>query len=337
MKLLVTGGAGFIGTNFIHLVLTETAHTVVNLDALTYAGHRGNCAAFEGGGRYTFVQGDIADAEGVGKLLTQHDCDAIVNFAAESHVDRSIHDAAAFIRTNIQGTQVLLDAAREHGVGRFLHISTDEVYGDLQMDAPAFTETSPIRPSSPYAASKASADMLVLAAHRTHGQPVIITRCSNNYGPYQHPEKFIPMAIHRALAGKPIPIYGRGVNVRDWIHVHDHAEGILRVLEKGRVGEAYNLGGNCERRNIDVAQAILTLVDAPESLIRFVDDRPGHDLRYAIDFTKARDELGWSPQHSFDEGIAETIAWYRENQEWLKQVLGPRFEAYFKAHYGDVQ
>jgi len=337
MNLLVTGGAGFIGSNFIRLLMQETDFRVVNFDLLTYAGRRGNCVEYESSGRYSFVQGDIADADAVRSAIAQKGIDAVVNFAAESHVDRSIHDAGSFIRTNVLGTQVLLDSAREAGIGRFVHVSTDEVYGDLEAHEPAFTELSPFRPSSPYAASKAAADMLVAAAFRTHGYPGIITRCSNNYGPYQFPEKFMPLAISRAKKNEPIPVYGNGENVRDWIHVVDHCRGVMAALERGKAGEAYNFGGSCEKRNLDIVQAILKLMGRSETLLRFVADRPGHDLRYAMNFTKATAELGWKPLISFDEGLRETISWYEKNDAWLKDAATPEHDAFLAKHYGEVK
>jgi dTDP-glucose 4,6-dehydratase len=337
MKILVTGGAGFIGTNFIRLVLGETSHSVINFDLLTYAGRRGNLAEFEGNGRYRFVKGDIADADAVQTALKGTGVDAVVNFAAESHVDRSIHSALEFIRTNVMGTQVLLDSARGAGIGRFLHVSTDEVYGDLQPDEPAFTEQSPLKPSSPYAASKTSADLLVLAAWRTHKYPAVITRCSNNYGPYQFPEKFIPLSIHRATHGEKIPVYGRGTNVRDWIHVEDHCRGVLAALERGKPGEVYNFGGNAERRNIDVVGSVLSMLGRGEELISFVTDRPGHDLRYAMNFEKSRRELAWEPRIGFEGGLKSTIEWYGRNGEWLKMAANPEYDTYFNKQYGSVK
>ncbi len=335
MKILVTGGAGFIGSNFVHLLMARTSHVVVNLDCLTYAGNRANCEEFENSDRYAFVQGDIADGELVDRLLGEG-VDAVVNFAAESHVDRSIHDSTPFIHTNILGTQTLLDAARRHKTARFVHISTDEVYGDLDEDEPRFTEGSPIKPSSPYAASKAAADLLVLAAFRTHHQPVLITRCSNNYGPFQHPEKLIPLTILRASQDETIPIYGQGTNIRDWIHVTDHCQGILAVLERGREGSIYNLGGRSERRNIDVARTILRLLHKDDDLLRYVTDRPGHDRRYAIDFSMAERELGWHPTVTFEDGLANTIRWYETHCDWLQQMASDQFRQFCSQHYGEV-
>jgi len=336
MKILVTGGAGFIGSNFVRALMRDTEHSAVCFDLLTYAGRRESCAEFEGGGRYSFVQGDIADPVAVRRAISEQGVEAVVNFAAESHVDRSIHDASPFVRTNVMGAQVLVDAAREAGIGRFVHVSTDEVYGDLASGDAPFTEETPLAPSSPYAASKAAADMLVLAAFRTHGFPAVITRCSNNYGPYQFPEKFIPLAISRAAAGEPIPVYGDGTNVRDWIHVEDHCRGLVLALERGEPGRVYNFGGDAERRNIDVVKSILKLAGQPESLIRFVKDRPGHDLRYAMNFERARRELGFSPSLDFDAGLADAIVWYRENGEWLAGASTPEHESFFRKHYGEI-
>lgn len=334
MNILVTGGAGFIGTNFIHLLMNETDHRVVNFDALTYAGSRLGCGRFEDDPRYTFIKGSICDRKAVESAVMEYRIDAIVNFAAESHVDRSIHDSSSFIHTNVLGTDILLAIARERKVRLFVQISTDEVYGDLTLEEPEFTEISPIKPSSPYAASKAAADMLVLASFRTHRQPVIITRCSNNYGPYQYPEKFIPLTISRTGQQKPIPVYGRGQNVRDWIYVEDHCRGILKAMNKGKAGEVYNFGGRCERKNIDVTKTILKIMKKSEDLIRFVADRPGHDLRYAINFTKAQRELGWSPGTVFEDGLSRTIKWYNDNEEWLRSVMSNQYESFCEKHYG---
>ncbi len=324
-RLLVTGGMGFIGSNFVRLLLAERPETEVwNLDLLTYAANPENLSdvagAAEAGGRYRFVRGDVADPETMARLFAQGRFGAVVHFAAESHVDRSIASAAPFVRTNVVGTQTLLDAARTHGVERFVHVSTDEVYGDLEPDEPAFTEETPIRPSSPYSASKAGSDHLALAYHRTHGMDVRVTRCSNNYGPYQFPEKLVPLMIVNALEGEPLPVYGRGDNVRDWIHVEDHCRGVLATLERGRAGRVYNFGGASERRNLDVVRQIARAVGASEELIRFVTDRPGHDRRYAIDFSRAREELGWAPARSFEDGLADTVRWYLENRGWWQRV-----------------
>lgn len=324
MRVLITGGMGFIGSNFVRLLLAERPEWEVwNLDALTYAGNPENLAdlapAAQAEGRYRFVRGDIADETAVASVLGQS-FGAVVNFAAESHVDRSIQSSAPFVRTNVVGTQVLLDAARRAGVPRFVQVSTDEVYGDLSAEDPAFTERTPLTPSSPYSATKAAADHLVLAYHRTHGLDAVITRCSNNYGPYQFPEKLIPLMIVNALAGKPLPVYGTGENVRDWIHVEDHCRGVLAALERGRAGEVYNFGGASERKNLEVVREIVKRVGASEELIHFVTDRPGHDRRYAIDFTLAERELGWRPVRTFEEGLEETVRWYLEHRSWWRRV-----------------
>ena len=335
--LLVTGGAGFIGGNFV-LQQVAAGHRVVNLDALTYAGNRDTLASLDGNANHVFVQGDIADRALVQKLLAEHRPDAIVNFAAESHVDRSIDGPGAFVQTNIVGTFQLLEAARgwyaeldeaARGRFRFLHVSTDEVYGSLG-ETGKFTETTPYQPNSPYSASKAASDHLVRAYHHTYGLPVLTTNCSNNYGPFQFPEKLIPLIIQRAVAGEPLPVYGDGRNVRDWLYVGDHCRAIARVLEAGRVGEVYNVGGDAERQNIEVVHTICRLLDARrpradgaprESQITYVKDRPGHDRRYAIDASKLKSELGWAPSRSFEQGIEETVDWYLQHQDWVQRVL----------------
>ncbi len=332
-KILVTGGAGFIGSNFVRLLLAERDWRVVNLDALTYAGNLENLADVENDPRYGFVKADVAAPDEVEAVFSREKPDLVVHFAAESHVDRSVLDPGAFVRTNVLGTQVLLDAARRHGVQRFVHISTDEVYGSLGPEG-RFTEESPIRPNSPYSASKAGSDFLVRAAFHTHGLETLITRCSNNYGPYQFPEKLIPLMILNALEGKPLPVYGDGRNVRDWIHVEDHNRAVLAVLEHGRPGEVYNIGGESERENLTVVKEILQAVGAPESLIRFVADRPGHDRRYAIDPSKIKRELGWRPARRFEEGLAETVAWYRAHREWCDRVRSGAYQDYYERQYG---
>jgi dTDP-glucose 4,6-dehydratase len=334
---LVTGGAGFIGGNFV-LEAVRRGIKVVNLDALTYAGNRDTLASIDGDPNHVFVHGDIGDGALVAKLLAEHRPDAVVNFAAESHVDRSIDGPAAFVQTNVVGTLALLEAVRDHWKAlddeakqafRFLHVSTDEVYGTLG-ETGKFSETTPYAPNSPYSASKAASDHLVRAFHHTYGLPVLTTNCSNNYGPYHFPEKLIPLVIAKALAGEPLPVYGDGKQVRDWLFVSDHCEAIRTVLAKGRVGETYNVGGNAEKQNIEVVKAICALLDARrpredgvprESQITFVADRPGHDRRYAIDASKLRDELGWEPKYSFERGIAETVDWYLANQDWVNRVL----------------
>jgi dTDP-glucose 4,6-dehydratase len=320
-RILVTGCCGFIGSNFVrHELESDPAIEITNLDALTYAGNPDNLAEIARNPRYRFELGDIADRCRVVELVAQGKFDAIVNFAAESHVDRSINDAAPFLRANVIGTQCLLDAARAASVPRFLQVSTDEVYGTLSPDDPEFCETTPLAPNSPYAASKAGADLLVRAAHHTFGFDTVITRCSNNYGPFQFPEKLIPLFITNALSDTNVPVYGDGRQVRDWIHVLDHCRGIDAALRHGRSGEVYNLGGRSERYNIDVTRIILNLCGKSESLIRYVTDRPGHDRRYAINCDKAEAELGWRPTVTFEEGLAETVAWYRANSTWVERV-----------------
>jgi len=329
-KILVTGGAGFIGSNFIRYMLQEHPYHIINLDALTYCGNLENLSGVEDEPRYTFVRGSITDRKLVDGIIK--DVDAVINFAAESHVDRSIEDPEIFIRTNILGTQTLLEASRKHGVERFIQISTDEVYGSAEKGY--FTEETPLAPNSPYSASKASADLMVRAYHRTYGLPVNITRCSNNYGPYQFPEKLIPLMITNALENKPLPVYGDGMNVRDWIHVLDHCRAVDLVLHRGRVGEVYNIGGNSERRNIEIVELIVRELDRDESLIRFVEDRPGHDRRYAIDASKIRNELGWKPLYSFEEGIRETIRWYIDNRDWWENIKSGEYLRYYERMYG---
>jgi dTDP-glucose 4,6-dehydratase len=334
MKLLVTGGAGFIGANFVqHMLATHADDEIVTLDLLTYAGNLANLEPVLSNPRHRFVRGDIADREAVAAAIGSG-VDAILNFAAESHVDRSIADAGAFLATNVTGTQVLLDAARRHGVGRFLQVSTDEVYGSLGPTG-AFSEETPIAPNSPYAASKAAADLLVRAAHHTHGLPALITRCSNNYGPYQFPEKLIPLFVTNALADEPLPLYGDGRQVRDWIHVEDHCRGLDTVLRAGKVGEVYNLGGGNERPNIEIAHLILEALGKPASLLRHVVDRLGHDRRYAIDARKVERELGWVPRRDFASGLRDTIAWYRNNRSWWEAVKSGAYRDYYERMYGD--
>ncbi len=333
MKLLVTGGAGFIGSNFIRLILAEQPqHEIVNLDLLTYAGNLENLRDLEEHSRYSFVQGDIRDGKLVRELLGRG-VEAVVNFAAESHVDRSIDDPENFLDTNVKGTMTLLDAARDRKLRCFLQVSTDEVYGSLGPTG-QFSESSPLSPSSPYAASKAAADLLALAYHRTYGLPVIITRSSNNYGPYQFPEKLIPLFITNALADMPLPLYGDGTNRRDWIHVQDNARGILLALEEGRVGRVYNLGGNNEYSNIQITQMILKLLGKPESLIKPVTDRPGHDWRYALDSTRVQEELGFKCEVRFEQGLEDTVRWYKKNSEWWQRIKSGEYREYYKKLYG---
>jgi dTDP-glucose 4,6-dehydratase len=322
MRLLVTGGCGFIGSNFIRYVLEHyQPEMITNVDALTYAGSLESTTDFlpEFGDRYEFFRSDIADFGKMDEILSKHSYFAVVNFAAESHVDRSIASPEKFIHTNIVGTSNLLDAARRHGVKRFVQISTDEVYGSLG-ETGRFTEQSPIDPGSPYSASKASADLLALAAHQTYGQDVVVTRCSNNYGPYQFPEKLVPLAIVRALVGESVPVYGDGLDVRDWIHVEDHCAAVFDVLMQGRAGEIYNVGADAERKNLDLVRTILAHLGKGEELIEFVRDRPGHDRRYAIDSGKIRAEIGWKPLRNLERGLAETIEWYRQNEPWWREV-----------------
>lgn len=333
--LLVTGGCGFIGSNFIRWILEDDPESrIVNLDKLTYAGNPANLESVSESDRYVFRQGDIADRPGLDELLEEIPICGIVNFAAESHVDRSILDSTPFIDTNIGGTQVLIDAARAAGIERFVQVSTDEVYGSLGPTG-AFTEQTPLAPNSPYAASKAAADLLVRAAVKTHGFPGLITRCSNNYGPYQFPEKLIPLFISNALDHQPLPVYGDGENVRDWIHVDDHCRGIAAVLRCGEPGEVYNFGGRAEMSNIGLTRRLLELLDRPESLIRFVPDRPGHDQRYAIDCSRAEKELDWSPQVGFDDGLAATVEWYLENSEWIERIRSGVYREYYQNQYGE--
>jgi dTDP-glucose 4,6-dehydratase len=333
MNLLVTGGAGFIGANFLRYVVDAHADwDVTNLDKVTYAGNLENLRGLENERRYHFVRGDIADRKTVDGLLGQK-FDAVVNFAAESHVDRSILDADPFIDTNIRGTQVLLEGARKHNVGRYLQVSTDEVYGSREHGQ--FTESSPLDPSSPYSASKASADLLSLAYFKTHHTPVIITRCTNNYGPYQFPEKLIPLVITNALEDKTIPVYGTGMNVRDWIYVIDHCRAIDAVLQRGKPGEVYNVAGNTEKTNLDLVKAILRHLGKPESLIRFVTDRPGHDLRYAIDSGKIDKELGWRPAYRFEEALPSTVDWYLKNEPWWRRIKSGEYTKYYETLYGN--
>ena len=330
MKLLVTGGAGFIGSNFVHQAIARHPEwKVVVLDKLTYAGNLKNLEPELSDGRCEFVQMDICD-RGVQEVV--RGCDAVIHFAAESHVDRSIEDASAFVRTNVDGTHNMVEACRKEGVPRFVHVSTDEVYGSLG-ETGLFSEDTPLKPNSPYSATKAASDLLVLACVHTYKFPGIVTRCSNNYGPYQFPEKFIPLMIAQTMAGERLPVYGKGANVRDWIHVSDHCSALLAVLERGREGEVYNIGGGCEMQNLDVAKLILKALGRGEELIKFVTDRPGHDLRYAINCEKLARELGWTPQVKFEQGLADTIGWYRDNQAWLDDVRSGQYRDYYERHY----
>src|SRR5215218_6197896 len=335
-NIFVTGGAGFIGSAFVRLVLEETPGCrVVNFDALTYAGNLDNLGGLDDS-RHRFVRGDICDPAAVLASL-EEGADAVFNFAAESHVDRSIHSAAEFVRTNVLGTQVLLDAAREREVGRFVQVSTDEVMGSLpERDDAFFTEGSPFEPNSPYSASKAAAEHLVRAARHTHGMDVVVTRCGNNYGPRQFPEKFLPLMLANAFADEPIPVYGDGQNVRDWIYVEDHCRAILAVMLKGRAGEVYNVGARNERRNLEVAESVLDALGKPRTLLKFVKDRPGHDRRYAMDPTKAESELGWRPRETWESGLAKTIRWYADNDDWVARARSGAYREYYEKQYGAV-
>jgi dTDP-glucose 4,6-dehydratase len=334
MNLLVTGGAGFIGSNFIRYILDKyPEYRVINLDKLTYAGNLENLTGVEKDPRYAFEKGDICDKARVQLCIVRYEIDAVINFAAESHVDRSILGAAEFVQTNIAGTNVLLEVSKELKIKRFLQVSTDEVYGSLGSKG-FFTEETPLHPNSPYSASKASADLLVLAYQHTFGLPVVLTRCSNNYGPYQFPEKLIPLMIANALNDKSLPVYGDGMNIRDWLHVKDHCSALDTVLHRGRIGEVYNIGGNNEKANIDIVKLILQNLRKPESLISYVEDRPGHDQRYAIDSTKIQRELGWRPSYTFEQGITETIKWYVNNQAWWKRIISGEYKEYYKLLYG---
>ena len=338
MKIIVTGGAGFIGGNFVHYMLEKYKdYKIICLDSLTYAGNMETLSDVINNENFTFVKGDICNREEVYKLFEIEKPDIVVNFAAESHVDRSIENPELFLRTNIIGTSVLLDACRKYGISRFHQVSTDEVYGDLPLERTDlfFTEETPIHTSSPYSASKASADLLVQAYHRTYKLPVTISRCSNNYGPYHFPEKLIPLMIANAINGKPLPVYGQGVNVRDWLYVIDHCSAIDLIIHKGTVGEVYNIGGHNEKTNLEVVKTILKELGKDESLITFVTDRAGHDMRYAIDPTKIHNELGWLPQTKFDDGIKKTIKWYFENKSWWENILSGEYKNYYERMYGN--
>jgi len=333
MNLLVTGGAGFIGANYVRLLLERGGDRVVNLDLLTYAGNLENLAGCEDRAEYRFVRGDVRDRALLDRLLAEERIEAVVHFAAESHVDRSIDDPREFLDCNILGTQTLLESSRRAGVARFLQVSTDEVYGSLGPTG-LFTEETPLAPNSPYAASKAAADLVCRAYHHTYGFPVLITRCSNNYGPYQFPEKLIPLMIANALEDRPLPVYGDGRNVRDWLYVRDHCEAVDAVLRRGRPGGVYNVGGNNEMQNIQIVRLLLELLGLDESRITFVKDRPGHDRRYAIDATRIRDELGWAPRHRFRDGIRDTVDWYLANRAWWEKVRSGAYREYYDRLYG---
>jgi dTDP-glucose 4,6-dehydratase len=330
--ILVTGGAGFIGSNFIHLLLSKYEHNILNLDLLTYAGNLENLRTVEKKKNYKFIKADISSAKEMNELFAKEKIDWIVNFAAESHVDRSIHDASAFISTNVQGTHILLELVKKHNIEKYLQVSTDEVYGTLGPSG-RFTEQTPLAPNSPYSASKAGADLLCRAYFETFKLPILTTRCSNNYGPYQFPEKLIPLMITNALENKKLPIYGDGKQIRDWLHVKDHCLAIDTVLHKGRAGEVYNIGGNNEWQNIDVVKLILKELGRPESLMETVKDRLGHDRRYAIDSSKIQKELGWKPEHTFEKGLKETINWYLDNKEWWTKIKTGEYLKYYEKQY----
>jgi len=334
-NILVTGGAGFIGSNFIRYLMQHwSEYRVVNYDLLTYAGNLENLDGVDLSPRYFFEKGDICDKENVGNIFHQYSIDTVVHFAAESHVDRSILGPSLFVQTNVLGTSILLEAAREYGIERFVHVSTDEVYGSLGSSG-KFSEAAPLHPNSPYSASKASSDLLALSYFHTFQTPVIVTRCSNNYGPYQFPEKLIPLMIANALHDKPLPVYGDGLNVRDWLFVEDHCSALDAVLHKGKSGEVYNIGGNNEKKNIEIVKLILLELEKPETLITFVEDRLGHDRRYAIDADKLKRELGWEPKHSFEKGMHETIQWYLDHKEWWQRILSGEYQQYYAKQYSE--
>ena len=339
MNIIVTGGAGFIGSNFLYyMVRKHPKYRFICLDKLTYAGNLSTLEPLMDCQNFHFIKVDICDREEIYEIFEAECPDIVVNFAAESHVDRSIENPEIFLRTNILGTAVLMDACRKYGITRYHQVSTDEVYGDLPLDRPDlfFTEQTPIHTSSPYSSSKASADLLALAYYRTYGLPVTISRCSNNYGPYHFPEKLIPLMIINALANKPLPVYGEGINVRDWLYVEDHCKAIDLILQKGRVGEIYNIGGHNEMRNIDIVKLICKELNKPESLITYVTDRKGHDMRYAIDPTKIHSELGWLPETKFQDGIKKTISWYVEHRDWWEKIISGEYQDYYQRMYGDI-
>ena len=336
--ILVTGGAGFIGSNFVYYMLKKHPdYKIVCVDKLTYAGNLETLEEALKNPLFRFIKADITEREAIYKLFEEENFTAVVNFAAESHVDRSIEEPEVFLKTNILGTQVLLDASRKYGNIRYHQVSTDEVYGDLPLDRPDlfFTEETPIHTSSPYSASKASADLLVTAYHRTYGLPVTISRCSNNYGPYHFPEKLIPLMIANALNDKPLPVYGDGKNVRDWLYVEDHCKAIDMILESGKIGEVYNIGGHNEKTNLEVVKTVLSILGKSEDLITYVKDRPGHDMRYAIDPTKIKNELGWYPETTFEEGIKKTVEWYLSNKEWWENIINGEYKKYYEKMYAD--
>jgi len=337
VKVLITGGAGFIGSNFIYFMReAHPEYELICLDKLTYAGNLATLEPVINAPKFRFIRGDIADRETVNRVFAEEQPEVVVNFAAESHVDRSIEDPGVFLQTNIIGTQVLLDACRKDGIARYHQVSTDEVYGDLPLDRPdlLFTEDTPLHASSPYSASKAAADLLCQAYHRTYGLPITISRCSNNYGPCQFPEKLIPLMIANALADKPLPVYGKGLNVRDWLYVEDHCKAIALILERGKEGRVYNIGGHNERKNIDIVKLICKVLGKPESLITYVTDRKGHDLRYAIDPARIHRELGWLPDVNFEVGIEKTIQWYLEHRAWWEEIVSGEYQEYYERMYG---
>lgn len=338
MKLIVTGGAGFIGSNFIFYIMNKYEdYKIICIDKLTYAGNLKTLKTVENNPNFIFIKEDICNRKEIYKIFEEYKPDIVVNFAAESHVDRSIESPEEFLTTNILGTSVLMDACKKYGIRRFHQVSTDEVYGDLPLDRPdlLFTEETPINTSSPYSSSKAAADLLVSAYHRTYGLPVSISRCSNNYGPYQFPEKLIPLMIANALSDKDLPVYGEGLNVRDWLYVDDHCKAIDLIIHKGKVGEVYNIGGHNEMKNIDIVKLICKELNKSEDLIKFVKDRKGHDMRYAIDPTKIHNELGWFPETMFEDGIIKTINWYLENKEWWEDIISGEYQNYYEKMYGD--
>ncbi len=334
MKILVTGGAGFIGSNFIRLLLgSGKGYRLVNLDKLTYAGNLENLSDLAKSPGYEFVRGDICDGKLLDRLLGDG-IEGVVNFAAESHVDRSLYEPDVFIQTNVVGVQVLLHAAMRHKVKRFVQVSTDEVYGSLGEKDPRFREDFPLAPNSPYSASKAAGDLLARSYFKTYGFPVVVTRCSNNYGPYQFPEKLIPLFVTNALENRPLPVYGDGLNVRDWIHVEDHCRALELVLERGKPGEIYNIGGEAERTNLEITKGILRILGKPESLMQYVTDRPGHDRRYAIDFSKIEKEIGWQPRYNLEEGLSRTVRWYTEQENWWRRIKSGAYREFYDKHYG---
>jgi dTDP-glucose 4,6-dehydratase len=334
MKILVTGGAGFIGSNFIRFLLQSGRnYRIVNLDKLTYAGNLENLADLNQSPNYEFVRGDICDGKLMDRLLGDG-VEGVVNFAAESHVDRSLYEPNVFIQTNVVGVQILLHAGMRHKIKKFVQVSTDEVYGSLGAQDPKFREDFPLAPNSPYSASKAAGDLLARSYFKTYGFPVVVTRCSNNYGPYQFPEKLIPLFVTNAIEDRPLPVYGDGLNVRDWIHVEDHCRALELVLEKGKPGEIYNVGGEAERTNLEITKHILQIIEKPESLMHYVIDRPGHDRRYAIDFSKIEREIGWKPLYSLEEGLEQTVRWYMDHEDWWRRIKSGAYREFYEKHYG---